>query len=803
MRIEFGLAGAALSVALVFGGPAIAWATTPESASGGSIVAGDVQSDSLETQRKEAQEEAQLIAQAEGVRAQQETAVRSSSPLNASTVTLYGLDTWAKEELTIPSSLSQTFQLKVNGKVADSYRVISGNSVSVDSNGNVTPIYKTWYWNGNIGSTVSSGSPNERVTVEGSYGASTIQVKEGNSTYTATVNFVDYASYYADGVMNDYIESNITAEQTDREKIEKIAKFVASYDYSVSASGTTSMIVKGGGDCWASTYTVIAMAEKIGFDAWARNGNRDVGAGSGHMNAMVKAAGVYYEVDAGYSGSAPRIYSVDERTSLFTYGIVSNGIEILQYDEKPGTYTSITIPSSIDGKPVVAIGSSFMSGNESIEEVFLPDTLVSIGRSAFNSASRLKTLAIPASVTTIEDFAFTACASLQNFSCSADNATYAVEDGLLLTKDRTKVLAAPSVSSCVLPSTVETIEKYAFYYNKNLTSITIPASVISIEEGAFGNCVKLASVVVQGQGLETVGQFAFNGDTALQSLYLPSSVTSIDDTAFRYCSNTFILSGPAGSYADGYAHQKGLDAESVAAKNPSPSPAPTPSTPAPTPSTPVPSPVPGGSVADSVKPGTSSSSGAPSAVATPGTSSQKPASSQPATLKKGTTFTVGSLKYKVTKAGASGKAEVQVVGSSKSKKKLAGTLKIPATVKYAKVSCKVTSIKAKAFKSYAKIKKVTLGSNLKTIGAGAFQGCTKLTTVTIGKSVTTVGSSAFKSCKNLKKVTISSSKIKKLGSSAFKGTSKKAVVKAPAKKVKAYTKLLVKAGLPKQAKVRK
>lgn len=232
-------------------------------------------------------------------------------------------------------------------------------------------------------------------------------------------------------------------------------------------------------------------------------------------------------------------------------------------------------------------------------------------------------------------------------------------------------------------------------------------------------------------------------------------------------------------------------------------PAPTPSTPAPTPSTPVPSPVPGGSVADSVKPGTSSSSSAPGTAATPGTSSQKPASSQPATLKKGTTFTVGSLKYKVTKAGASGKAEVQVVGSSKSKKKLAGTLKIPATVKYAKVSCKVTSIKAKAFKSYAKIKKVTLGSNLKTIGASAFQGCTKLTTVAIGKSVTTVGSSAFKSCKNLKKVTISSSKIKKFGSSAFKGTSKKAVVKAPTKKVKAYTKLLVKAGLPKQAKVRK
>lgn len=188
------------------------------------------------------------------------------------------------------------------------------------------------------------------------------------------------------------------------------------------------------------------------------------------------------------------------------------------------------------------------------------------------------------------------------------------------------------------------------------------------------------------------------------------------------------------------------------------------------------------------------------------TTPQAPATQSPAgpsSLKKGASFTVGSLKYKVTKTGVSGKAEVQVVGSSKSKKKLSGTVKIPATVTYGKVSYRVTSIKAKAFKGYTKIKKVSLGSNLKTVGASAFQGCTKLTTVTVGKSVTTIGSGAFKSCKSLKKVTISSSKVKKIGSAAFKGVAKKAVVKAPAKKVKSYTKLLKKAGLPKTAKVKK
>ncbi|MBO4864141.1 MAG: leucine-rich repeat protein [Eubacterium sp.] len=69
--------------------------------------------------------------------------------------------------------------------------------------------------------------------------------------------------------------------------------------------------------------------------------------------------------------------------------------------------------------------------------------------------------------------------------------------------------------------------------------------------------------------------------------------------------------------------------------------------------------------------------------------------------------------------------------------------------------------------------------------------------------VTEIGSKAFYKCKNLKKVTIKSSKIKKIGSKAFKGIYKKAKFYLPKKKFSKYKKKLKKAGAPKKAKYKK
>ena len=118
----------------------------------------------------------------------------------------------------------------------------------------------------------------------------------------------------------------------------------------------------------------------------------------------------------------------------------------------------------------------------------------------------------------------------------------------------------------------------------------------------------------------------------------------------------------------------------------------------------------------------------------------------------------------------------------RSKNTAKGTVTIPATVKIDGVSYRVTSIADNAFKNNKKITRVVIGSNIVTIGKNAFYGC-----------------------KNLKKITIKSEKLtsKSIAKNAFRGISKKTVVKVPVSKYKAYKKMLYEKGLNKKVRILK
>lgn len=101
---------------------------------------------------------------------------------------------------------------------------------------------------------------------------------------------------------------------------------------------------------------------------------------------------------------------------------------------------------------------------------------------------------------------------------------------------------------------------------------------------------------------------------------------------------------------------------------------------------------------------------------------------------------------------------------------------------------------------------ITLGGEkykVTSIAPAAFRGNTKTTSVSIGTYVTSIGKNAFSGCKNLKAVTIKGKGLKSIGKGAFKGISKKAVVKVPKTKYAAYKKLLAKKGLPGKARIKK
>ena len=151
---------------------------------------------------------------------------------------------------------------------------------------------------------------------------------------------------------------------------------------------------------------------------------------------------------------------------------------------------------------------------------------------------------------------------------------------------------------------------------------------------------------------------------------------------------------------------------------------------------------------------------------TPGKDDKKASDTIPIkeTLAKvGTKYTIGGNQYTVTKAGE----EVRFSKANAKKK----SITIPATIKAAGISYKVTEVGANAFKNNKKVKKVVIGANVSKIAKKAFNKCPNLKTVVI-KSTKLTKKTASKKCfskVNKKMVIKVSKKSKKTYAKIFKG----------------------------------
>ena len=448
-------------------------------------------------------------------------------------VTLYDMDSSYAEVVSVPSSMSRSYRIPQGD--AATYRVTSGrNYVQVSADGLVTTARTYWKKGNGYSYSVSEGEDYDYYTVEP--GDAEITVTSGSETWTLTVHVKDYAEVYVDHVMDAYITANITADMSDSEIAEAIVKFPAQYDYNYRYQSALSMVIYGGGDCWASTNTIIRLAKRMGYDAWTRRANQDAGAGSGHVNALVEIGGCYYELEAGYSFGKDengfRPYDVKKRTSLFSYYTTyEKKAVVYQYDGKTSE-GEIEIPSRLGGYPVTALAKSALAGKD-FTKVVLPDTLEKIGDYAFSACSKLREITIPASVEALGNGVFTQCDALEEFSIDPTNPYLKETNHVIYTADgKTLVAAAGRTDERIaVPLTVEKIQSYAFYNCDTLKSITIPGSVRELGEGCFGGCAHLNQVELQ-DGLEVIGAYCFRDNFDLSVIRIPSTVKQLQAAAF-------------------------------------------------------------------------------------------------------------------------------------------------------------------------------------------------------------------------------------------------------------------------------
>lgn len=175
-----------------------------------------------------------------------------------------------------------------------------------------------------------------------------------------------------------------------------------------------------------------------------------------------------------------------------SYYISLNSTEAEVAQKSPEYSGDVVIPESFKygGKTytVTAIGSYAFNYCQELTSVTLPNTIKEIGNGAFYyMGNNITSIAIPNSVEKIGAGAFASNNNLERIEFKADNKNFIFEDYMLLTYDRKTLVQVLSKKegAFVVPNTVTTLAAKALNCCRNITSITLPKSLITIEEEVF------------------------------------------------------------------------------------------------------------------------------------------------------------------------------------------------------------------------------------------------------------------------------------------------------------------------------
>ena len=237
---------------------------------------------------------------------------------------------------------------------------------------------------------------------------------------------------------------------------------------------------------------------------------------------------------------------------------------------------SVVIPNRL-----MRINESTFKGCTALAEITIPSFLMHINDRAFEDCTALKHVALPKNLMDIGAFAFANCTSVREYyflgrtapmlsggsnvflgttaiavipcygegygtpglyagmpsSCESD---WPLEWSI--NNNRTKrithceepangVLEIPEI---IYGDPIQDISNAAFEDRVNLTLVTIPDRVTTIEADAFAGCTNLRGVLI-GDRVQTIEARAFQDCRSLTSIRIPDSVTSIAPNAFERC----------------------------------------------------------------------------------------------------------------------------------------------------------------------------------------------------------------------------------------------------------------------------
>ena len=311
-----------------------------------------------------------------------------------------------------------------------------------------------------------------------------------------------------------------------------------------------------------SVSSAIPYKEGAVFLGWAASPTATTAAYvGGDVFTMSGRDTVLYAVWANKQGQCGdnAYYTIDDDWTLTIGGTGDmydyKGDNIISGSNAPWVISNKYIKKIVINNGITSIGDWAFNGLTYVQSINIPDSVISIGQYSLSYLGDDLCLEIPDSVVIIDPNALTniigyggithiripknminadnivrRLRELKSITCSEENPNYCVENGMLLSKDRKRLIACPPETDANnIPDSVKEINMAAFSYNKT-TNIIFSNNVDTISELAFAysdiQCIMLP------KNVKEIKELAFYNCPFLNEVYLYNENVAIGDDVF-------------------------------------------------------------------------------------------------------------------------------------------------------------------------------------------------------------------------------------------------------------------------------
>lgn len=233
-----------------------------------------------------------------------------------------------------------------------------------------------------------------------------------------------------------------------------------------------------------------------------------------------------------------KVCGTESATGKFKYQTYKAGIRITEY--QGSGLSKIRVPTSIDGKTVVAVHQNAFAGHTEAEFIWLPETLAEIGDGAFGGCTGLKELYIPRAVVSVGSGILAGCVSLERLVIPFVSSRRFTDDGSF-DEDSLRTLGSFFGTRAGAGLVKVTQKRYGFmskdvdyYIPAALKTVYVHGGYVGAE--AFRNCSELTEIFVGAMCLKQTpagaDYVAFDGAQVFKYNF-ENCPARVNDAAFR------------------------------------------------------------------------------------------------------------------------------------------------------------------------------------------------------------------------------------------------------------------------------